>query len=48
MSNQMIAILDLGDALIILGLATREINSKSFICLKQFVISLLVSFSLLG
>jgi len=34
MSNQMIAISDLGDALIILGLVAREIDSKSSRYLK--------------
>jgi len=39
MSNQTIAMLDLGNALMILSLATREIDLKSSRCLKQLVIS---------
>lgn len=48
MSNQIIAISNLGDALMILGLATREIDSKSSKWSIKLVISSLVSFSLPG
>jgi len=44
----MIAISDLGDASMILGLAARQIDSKSSKWPIKLVISSLVSFSLLG